>query len=130
MKTPSYRGRDFTFGKAILNLRNSIGLTQAGLADYLGVSRHAVNFWEAGSTYPKAENLKELIALGVKHQAFAAGQEAEEIRSLWKAAHQKDWISETWLAALLAQKVPPYSLRPRQDAIARSGPPGKVGPKV
>lgn len=130
MKTPSYRGRDFTFGKAILNLRNSIGLTQAGLADYLGVSRHAVNFWEAGSTYPKAENLKELIALGVKHQAFATGREAEEIRSLWKAAHQKGWLSETWLAALLAQTAPPPSALPSQDAVSRSMPSGKVGPKV
>lgn len=103
MKPPSYRDRDFSFGQAMLTLRTTIGLTQAGLAEYLGVSRHTVNFWEAGSTYPKVKNLKELIALGVKHHAFEEGRETEEIRSLWKAAHQKVLLSEEWLATLLAQ---------------------------
>jgi WD40 repeat protein/transcriptional regulator with XRE-family HTH domain len=103
MKT-SYRERDYTYGAAMLTLRNAIGLTQNGLANLLGVSRRAVGEWEAGSSYPKVEHLKELIALVVKSQAFPAGREAEEIRALWKAARQKVLLDEHWLSSLLSQQ--------------------------
>src|SRR5258706_11564327 len=88
MNGSSYGERDYAFGQAMLTLRTTIGLTQAGLAERLGVSRRAVAEWEAGSSYPKAERLKQLITLGVQQQAFAAGREAEEIRALWKTAQQ------------------------------------------
>jgi transcriptional regulator with XRE-family HTH domain len=42
MPRHSYRERDFPFGQAMFKLRSSIGLTQAGLVDLLGVSRRAV----------------------------------------------------------------------------------------
>jgi transcriptional regulator with XRE-family HTH domain len=103
MKRSLYGERDYAFGQLMLTLRTNIGLTQAGLAELLGVSRRAVAEWEAGSSYPKAERLKVLIALGVRASAFAAGREAEEIRALWKAAHQKVLFDESWLAALLGR---------------------------
>src|SRR2546425_6026745 len=90
----------------ILTLRTSIGLTQAGLADQLGVSRRAVAEWEAGNSYPKADHLKGLIALGVRQQAFAVGREVEEIRTLWKAARQKILLDEQWLYDLLSKQRP------------------------
>ena len=102
MRSSAYGERDYAFGQAILTLRTTIGLTQAGLANELGVSRRAVGEWEAGSNYPKAEHLKKLIALGIRSQAFPAGYEAEEIRVLWKAAHQKVLLDEHWLSSLLA----------------------------
>src|SRR6266849_10660264 len=86
MNSSSYSEHDYAFGQLILTLRTSIGLTQAGLAELLGVSRRAVAEWEAGSSYPKADRLKQLIALAVQQQAFPAGRESEEIRALWKAA--------------------------------------------
>jgi len=46
-----------------------IGLTQAGLAERLGVSRHAVAGWEAGRSYPKADHLRHFIALGLQQRA-------------------------------------------------------------
>src|SRR5262249_55288048 len=101
MKRSLYSEHDYAFGQMILTLRTHIGLTQAGLADLLAVSRRAVSEWEAGSNYPKVEHLKQLIALGVELQAFPAGREAEEIRALWHAAHQKLLFDEAWLAALL-----------------------------
>jgi transcriptional regulator with XRE-family HTH domain len=107
VKKSSYGERDYAFGQLMLRLRTSIGLTQAGLADLLGVSRQAVGEWETGSSYPKAEHLKRLLALGVQQQAFAAGQEAEEIRALWRAAHQKVLLDEFWLHELLRQKAAP-----------------------
>src|SRR5256712_7802029 len=110
MKRSSYREHDYAFGQRILTLRTHIGLTQAGLAELLGVSRRAVAEWEAGSTYPKAEHLKQFIALGVQQQAFPAGREAEEIRTLWHAAHQKLLLDEAWLAALLGRPHPTLTL--------------------
>ena len=68
----------------------------------------AVSEWEAGSSYPKVDHLKHLIALGVKDQTFSAGHEAEEIRDLWKAAHQKFLLDEQWLSSLLGQSPSPF----------------------
>ncbi len=70
MKRSSYGERDYAFGQIILSLRSAIGLTQAGLADHLGVSERAVGKWEAESSYPKANHLKQFIALAVKQQTF------------------------------------------------------------
>jgi transcriptional regulator with XRE-family HTH domain len=100
LKGTSYRDRDYAFGQAMLSLRTRIGLTQTGLADFLGVSRRTVGDWEAGSSYPKAGHLKRFVALAIQHQAFPAGHEADEVRSLWQAAHQKVLIDEAWLEAL------------------------------
>jgi transcriptional regulator with XRE-family HTH domain len=38
MKRSSYGEQDYAFGQAMLTLRTTIGLTQAGLAELLGVS--------------------------------------------------------------------------------------------
>jgi transcriptional regulator with XRE-family HTH domain len=97
MSRSLYGERDYAFGQRILTLRTQLGLTQTGLAELLHVSRRAVTEWEAGSNYPKAEHLQQLIALGVQQQAFPAGREAEEIRALWHAAHQKLLFDEAWL---------------------------------
>ncbi len=106
VKKSLYGERDYAFGQLVLTLRTTIGLTQAGLGERLGVSRRAVAEWEGGLSYPKAERLQQLIALGVRASAFAAGREEQEIRALWKAAHQKVLLDEDWLAALLASPRP------------------------
>src|SRR5260221_2318997 len=106
VKKSLYGKRDYAFGQLVLTLRTTIGLTQSGLAERLGVSRRAVAEWEGGLSYPKAERLQQLIALGVRASAFAAGREEQEIRALWKAAHQKVLLDEDWLAALLASPRP------------------------
>src|SRR5437588_3741937 len=135
MKWASYGERDYAFGQAMLTLRTTIGLTQAGLANLLGVSRRAVGEWEVGSSYPKAKHLEEFIALGVQHQAFAAGREAEEIRAFWKAAHQKLLLDEQWLSALLARQCPPVaSVRPlsveQSSGTDHVSAPAAGGPRV
>src|SRR2546425_5578615 len=110
VKRFSYPERDYVFGQAMLTLRTDIDLTQAGLADLLGVSQRAAGEWEAGSSYPKAEHLKAFIALCVQQQAFPAGREAEEIRTLWQAAHQKMLLDESWLQGLLGTQRPRLAL--------------------
>ena len=93
--------RDSAYGVALLTLRTRMALSRAELANSMGVSRQAVGEWERGRGYPKTEHLKALIALVVKSQAFAAENEAEEIRLLWNVAHLKMPIDERWLSALL-----------------------------
>src|SRR3989442_94493 len=112
MKRFSYSERDYAFGQLMLTLRTNIGLTQAGLGDLLGVSRRAVAQWEGGLSYPIAERLKQLMTLGVQQQAFPAGRQEEEIRALWRAAHQKVLLDEAWLAALLGGPRPALTLLP------------------
>src|SRR6266567_1109093 len=107
VKRHVYRERDYAFAQMILALRTAIGLSQEILGELLDVSRRAVAEWEGGLSYPKAERLKQLITLGVQQQAFASGREEQEIRALWKAAHQKALLDEDWLRDLLA---PPASL--------------------
>src|SRR3989449_2834785 len=120
VKRYSYSERDYAFGQLMLTLRTSIGLTQAGLAERLGVSRRAVAEWEAGSSYPKAERLRQLIELGVQLQVFPAGREAEEIRALWRAAHQKVLLDEAWLHDLVAPPVP-LQLFPQAEPTVNGG---------
>src|SRR2546425_1081179 len=135
MKRSCYGERDYAFGQTMLTLRTAIGLTRAGIAEHLGVSRHAVGEWEAGSSYPKAEHLKALLALAVGQQAFPAGREEEEIRAFWKAAHQKMLLDESWLSTLLSQQSPSLvHMEPVQVEQTR-GPdhvlaPAAVGPRV
>src|SRR6266581_3088888 len=120
VRRSTYGERDYAFGQLILALRSAIGLTQAGLSDHLGISKRAVGEWEAGSSYPKATHLKALIALAVKQQVFPVGHEEEEIRALWRAAHQKVLLDETWLsslAVLLSEPPAPSA----QVAVEQSG---------
>ncbi|TMC25178.1 MAG: helix-turn-helix domain-containing protein, partial [Chloroflexi bacterium] len=136
MKRFSYSERDYAFGQAMLSLRTALGLTQAGLAKHLGVSRRAVGEWEVGSSYPKAEHLKALMALAVQHQAFPAGREAEEIRAFWQAARQKLLLDESWLSALLSQQLPRLTLVAPLPVEQSSGidhvlaPPAAGGPRM
>src|SRR5215471_21160191 len=78
MPRHSYRERDYTFGQAMFKLRSSIGLTQAGLARLLGVSRRAVAEWEGGGDYPKEEHLQHFLELCVQQQVFEPGREEAE----------------------------------------------------
>lgn len=51
-------------------LRNIAGLTQAELAEKVGVSENTIQNWENGKTIPKGDNLNQyLSALGIKSQA-------------------------------------------------------------
>jgi transcriptional regulator with XRE-family HTH domain len=87
--TTSYGERDYAYGAAMFTLRTTLGLTQEQLGNRLGISPRGIREWEAGNSYPKVEHLKALIALTLQNGAFTPGCEAEEIRALWKVAHQK-----------------------------------------
>ena len=102
MKRSSYRERDYAFGQLMLTLRTKLELTQIELAEVLGIGRRAVIDWEGGLTYPTTDHLKQFVVLAIQRQAFPAGREAEEIRALWQASHQKVLFDEMWLGRLLS----------------------------
>src|SRR5258708_21333947 len=103
MKRDSYPEQDYVFGQIMLTLRSAIGLTQAGLAALLEVSRQSVADWEAGRKYPKVNHLQAFVGLAFQKEAFPTGREGDEIRTLGKAANQKVLLDEFWLDKLLAQ---------------------------
>src|SRR5260370_9734199 len=115
VRRSAYGERESAFGQLILTQRSAIGLTKAGLSAQLGISKKAVGEWEAGSSYPKATHLKVLLALAVKEQVFPVGHEVEEIRALWKAAHQKVWLGGNWLSGPLRHAPAPSG----QGAVAQ-----------
>src|SRR5256886_2610760 len=130
VKSYSYRERDYAFGQLVLTLRTTLGLTQAGLAEPLGVSRRAVAEWEGGLSYPKAERLKAFIALGVQQHAFPAGREEEEIRALWRAARQKVLLDEAWLQELVAPAAPVQLFPQTETLVAHAGEEPAAFPRI
>jgi transcriptional regulator with XRE-family HTH domain len=72
------------FRGQILLLRGCAGLTQRALATHLGMSRQAIQPWEADEGYPSAARLLALIALHLQRRVFTAGREAPEARALWE----------------------------------------------
>ena len=69
----SYPDQDHTFGQVVLTLRSALGLTQAGLADILGVSRRSIGDWEASTKFPEIINLRAFIRLAFEGGAFRPG---------------------------------------------------------
>ena len=60
------RGRfviDYTFGNMILERRTELNLSQAELAEKVGVSNKAVSKWETGRSKPTTNVLRKLAAL-------------------------------------------------------------------
>ena len=127
MKGSSYHERDYAFGQTMLTVRTRIGLTQAGLAKTLGVSRKAVIDWEGGSSYPHAKHLKKFIALAIQHRAFPAGRVVEEVHAIWQSAHQKVLFDETWLTTLLPPLEASVSLQPGYERPLPAAAPWFIG---
>src|SRR5437764_6265375 len=66
----------------------------------------------------------------MQQQAFPAGREEEEIRALWKAAHQKVLLDDAWLHDLLAPAVPVQLSPPAGISATHEGADPVVSPRV
>ena len=68
-----------TIGERITALRKECGISQARLADLMGVSRQAVSKWEKGQTSPDTLNLIRLAeVLNTETEYLATGQKKED----------------------------------------------------
>ena len=66
-------------GNLIANCRKEKGLTQANLAEQLGVSDRAVSKWETGRSLPDADNMLELSRiLGITVDELLKGEKTDE----------------------------------------------------
>jgi WD40 repeat protein/predicted ATPase/transcriptional regulator with XRE-family HTH domain/Tfp pilus assembly protein PilF len=117
-----------TLRDQLLLLRGRSGLTQRALAALLGVSRHALQKWEAGEGYPSAPNLQALIALHVRRGVLTAGGEAEEARALWAALRREAGprtppFDDAWFATLRPAAAVPAPAPPVPAGVPAAGPP-------
>ena len=93
--------RDDAFGRSLLTIRTRLGLTQVSMAEMVGISPQTMMVWEAGTSYPNVKSLRRVIEFAIQQHAFSSGREQEEIRALWKQAHQKGLLDDLWLKHLL-----------------------------
>jgi WD40 repeat protein/DNA-binding XRE family transcriptional regulator len=119
------RDLDSTFARHVVTLRTVLGLTQTALAERLGVTERAIQRWEAGTRYPKIEYFKAFLALCIEQHALPAGQEVEQVRMLWKAAHLKVLFDEHWVLGLLHEQAP---LSPVQERVGTRMPQSLMRP--
>jgi len=67
---------DYAFGNLICDLRKRCGLTQAALAEKLGVTNKAVSKWENGASKPTTNMLRRLAVLfGVSVEELLSAKE-------------------------------------------------------
>jgi WD40 repeat protein/transcriptional regulator with XRE-family HTH domain len=120
-----YKVTDDRFGRLALTLRERAGLTQAEVADALGVSERSIRQWETGMAFPSADNLKKLIAIYLQYGAFAPGRERDEAHALWQqvaetASRHKGFFDDAWFDDLLRQPRYPLARSTRYASARRS----------
>jgi non-specific serine/threonine protein kinase len=119
-------------GKLLHYYRSQTGLTQSQLALAVGLKGlRMIQYWEADSNIPKAENLKKLIEVFNRLGVFNEGQEREEIARLWttvqesydtQSANTTDAypsLNKPWLEKLLVSNL--LSSHQPADEITRTG---------
>src|SRR5438270_12210522 len=99
-----------SFRGLLLRLRGRTGLIQRDFAARAGVSRGALQDWEAGVNHPAAERLQALIRVLLEAGGLTAGSEASEARNLWAAVARETSrmhapFDEEWFASLLATQA-------------------------
>ena len=66
------------FSTRLKRIRLDSGLTQAELADKLGITNRAVGAWESGRSKPRLDKMKELAVLFDTTVADLMGEDATE----------------------------------------------------
>ncbi|MDD5824175.1 MAG: helix-turn-helix domain-containing protein [Firmicutes bacterium] len=83
----------YVTGNAIKNNRERIGLTQAELAERLGVSDKAVSKWETGRSYPDITLLEPLAqALGLSTIELLSGESVTNNNRAFNMSRSKFYV--------------------------------------
>lgn len=125
----------------LARLRKKRGMTQADLADQIGVAQPTLQRWEAGKREPSLGQLHEMAAiLGVEAGALldpsvsaAIGPrlfvKGEVAAGVWRAAlemPQEEWESFTGRADVTAETQHRFGLRVVGDSMNEIYPPGTI----
>ncbi len=99
-----------SFRDLVLRHRGRTGLTQRQLAARMGVSRGAVQDWEAGVSYPDAHHLQALIVAFVEADGLMSGYESAEAEAMWTAVLREAPRMQTpfdaaWWAAVMTRQA-------------------------
>ena len=80
---------EMTFGERVRTLRKKKKLSQNALAELVGVSPRTIFGYEAGTTYPRTENIlnRLAVALGVTSEALMDGATSLESFAFIRADH-------------------------------------------
>ena len=85
-------------GKYIQTKRKELGLTQADLAEKLGMSNKSVSKWERGVCLPDVSIYMELCEiLGVSLNEFIAGEDLSEEKIIEKSEENLVKVTKDWL---------------------------------
>lgn len=80
---------EMTFGERVRTLRKKKKLSQNALAELVGVSPRTIFGYEAGTTYPRTENILNRLAgaLDVTREALMEGETSPESFAFIRADH-------------------------------------------
>lgn len=98
-----------TIGKAIAKYRQAVGLTQAELAEILGIGNDAVSRMERGATIPTVQRLLELSEIFKCEIADliteGSHRSIDQARSLEKLLSQLDELERAELLMLIEKMI-------------------------
>lgn len=125
----------------LIHLRKMRGLSQAKLAELIGVEQPTIQRWESGKRVPDLDNLMALAAaLGVKPGSLLEGDERVSLgptlfikgqvaAGVWSAAAEwpeADWQSFTGRSDVHAKVEHRFGLRVVGDSMDMLYPPGTI----
>jgi len=103
-KDPFRGGSNSDFGGELGKMRTRIGLSQAILASFVGVSEVTIRNWELNISKPRPEHLKKLIEVLLLRNAFTEAKELEEAKKFWGQAGVKAAFDEEWFEKLMRDR--------------------------
>lgn len=101
-----------TFGERVRDLRKKKKLSQNALAELAGVSPRTIFGYEAGTTYPRTENMLNRLAdaLGVSSEELVDGTPSLESFAFIRADHtmvtQARIVTQQVISLLLGEYLP------------------------
>lgn len=102
-------------------LRAKSGLTQAEIADKLGITGRAVGAWESGRSKPRLDKMAEIAVLFDTTVADLMGEDAAEAAISGTSRMVPCWASPTWASRATRGTSP---TRSRSASIADAHPRG------
>ena len=111
-----------TFGERVRKLRKDKHLSQNALAKIAGVSPRTIFGYEAGTTYPRTENMLNRLAdsLGVSSEALVDGTSSLESFAFIRADHSHETQARLLTQQVVSLMSGDYLSNAQKDAMAQA----------